>query len=79
MELDLLKTLLQRRSELLAGMVEGVLEQPGSREDWAQAALDEVNRQNALIQARVNTRADDTRSQLDELFKRSQRQKAYKK
>ncbi len=79
MELDLLKTLLKRRSELLAGLVEGVLAEPAPDKDRARDSLDEVSRQNALIQARVDTRADNNRTQLEELYKRGNRQKVYKK
>jgi hypothetical protein len=79
MELDLLKTLLRRRSELLAGLVEGVLEQPPPDRNRARSSLDEVSRQNAVIRARVSTRAAGTRTLLDELVKRGLRQKAYKK
>lgn len=79
MELDLLKTLLRRRSELLAGLVEGVLAQPPADRNGGRRSLDEVNRQNAVIRARVNTRAADTRALLDEMVQRGLRQKAYKK
>jgi hypothetical protein len=79
MELDLLKTLLKRRSELLAGLVEGVLAEPAPDGYRARNTLDEVSRQNALIQARVDTRAGNTRAQLGELYKRGTRQKVYKK
>jgi hypothetical protein len=79
MELDLLKTLLKRRSELLAGLVEGVLAEPAPDKDRAHSSLYEVSRQNALIQARVGTRAENTRTQLGDLFKHGTRQKAYKK
>jgi hypothetical protein len=79
MELDLLRTLLMRCSELLAALVDGVLDDPGPAGEKARDSLQEVSRQNAVIRARVETRKEDTESQLNELFRRTQRQKAYDK
>lgn len=77
MEFELLKTLLERRSQLLAVLVDGVLDDPGPDGTRARDSISAISRQNAVIRARVESRAEDDRSQLEELYRREQRSKAF--
>lgn len=77
MELDLLSTLLKRRSQLLAQLVEGV--QAGETGESPKRALQEVGRQNAVIRARVEIKSGQNKEKLVQLYKRARLEKAYQK
>jgi hypothetical protein len=80
MELDLLSTLLKRRSQLLAQLVEGVqANDAGDGDEGAKTALREVGRQNAMIRARVETKSGQNKEKLVQLYQRARLEKAYQK